>query len=48
MHGKKNAYRALVKKPEGKKALGRQRCRCESNNKMDLTERGSSGMDWIN
>jgi hypothetical protein len=36
--GKRNAYRALVVKPEGKTQLGRHRCRCEDNVKMDLRE----------
>jgi hypothetical protein len=26
--GKRNAYRLLVEKPEGKRMLGRPRCRC--------------------
>jgi hypothetical protein len=26
----------LIKKPEGKRPLGRTRCRCEDNIKMDL------------
>jgi len=29
-------YRVLVGKPEGKKLLGRPRCRWEDNIKMDL------------
>jgi len=39
-------YGDLVGKPEGKRPLGRPRCRWEDNIKMDLkTGRGS--MDWI-
>jgi hypothetical protein len=34
--GKKNAYRILVGKPEGKKPLGRPRHRLMDNIKMDL------------
>jgi hypothetical protein len=34
-------------KPEGKKPLGRPRRRWEDNNKMDLTDIGWDGMDWI-
>jgi hypothetical protein len=34
-------------KPEGKKPLGRRRCRWEENTKMDLQEVGCRGMDWI-
>jgi hypothetical protein len=41
MGEKKNAYRLLVGKPEGKRPLGRQRCR------LDLEEIGWGVMDWI-
>jgi hypothetical protein len=34
-------------KPEGKKPLGRPRCRWEDNIKMNLRETVSDGMDWI-
>jgi hypothetical protein len=34
-------------KPEGKKPLGRPRCRWSDDNKMDLREIGWVGMDWI-
>jgi hypothetical protein len=44
---KRNAYRILVGKPEGKRPLGRQRCRWVDNIKMDLREIGWDGMDWI-
>ena len=37
----------LVGKPEGKRPLGRPRCRWEDNIKMDLQEVGCGGMDWI-
>jgi hypothetical protein len=37
-----NVYRILVEKPEGKRPLGRLRCRWDGNIKMDL--RGT--MDW--
>jgi hypothetical protein len=33
---KKNEYRTLVGKPEGKSPLGRPRCRWVDNMKMDL------------
>jgi hypothetical protein len=33
---KRNAYRVLVGKPEGKRSLGRPRHRWEDNIKMDL------------
>jgi hypothetical protein len=43
---KKNAYRILVGKPEGKRPLGRQRCRWVDNIKMDIREIKLGGMDW--
>jgi hypothetical protein len=45
---KRTAYRILVGKPEGQRPLGRQRCRWVNYIKMDLTEIGWGGMDWIN
>ena len=39
--------RVLVGEPEGKRPLGRPRCRWEDNIKMDLQEVGCGGMDWI-
>jgi hypothetical protein len=39
-------YRVLVGKPEGRKPLGRPRCRREYN-KMDLKDVGCWGMDRI-
>jgi hypothetical protein len=47
IRGKRNAYRILVGKPEGKRPLGRPRCKWEDNIRMDLRERGWCGMDWI-
>jgi hypothetical protein len=41
---KRNAYRILVGKPEGKRPLGRPRCRWV---KIDLRVIGCDGMDWI-
>jgi hypothetical protein len=40
MGKKRKAYRVLVGKPEGKRPLGRPRCRLENNIKMDLREVG--------
>jgi hypothetical protein len=36
-----------VGKPEGKRPLGRPRCRWQDNVKMILQEVGCGGMDWI-
>jgi hypothetical protein len=44
---KRNAYRLLVGKPEGKTPLGRPRHRWEDNIRMDLREVGWSDVDWI-
>jgi hypothetical protein len=40
-------HQALVQKPEGKRPLGRPRCRWVDNIKMDLLEVGWGGVDWI-
>ena len=45
--GERGAYRVLVGKYEGRRALGRPRLRWEDNIKMDLQEVGCGGMDWI-
>jgi hypothetical protein len=45
---KRNMYRLLVGKPEGKRPLGRPRRRWVDKIKMDLGEiGGGDGMDWI-
>jgi hypothetical protein len=44
---KTNANRILVGKPEGKRPIGRPRCRWEDNIIMDHREIGWGGMDWI-
>jgi hypothetical protein len=44
---KRDVYRILVGKPEGKRPLGRTWRRWEDNMKMDLKEVGCGGMDWI-
>ena len=43
----RGAYRVLVRKPEGKRPLGRPRRRWEDNIKMDLQEVRCGGMDCI-
>jgi hypothetical protein len=47
MGEKKNVYRLLVEKPEGKRPLGRPRRRWIDNIKIDLLEIGLSDVDWI-
>jgi hypothetical protein len=44
---KRNAYRILVGKPEGKRPLGRPGRRWVDNIKMDLRKIEWGGMDWI-
>jgi hypothetical protein len=34
--------------PDGKRPLGRPRCRLEDNVRTDLRETGWEGVDWIN
>jgi hypothetical protein len=47
MGPKRNARRILVGEPQGKRPLGRQRCRWVDNIKVYLREIGWDGMDWI-
>jgi hypothetical protein len=47
MGEKRNAYRLLVGKPEGKIPLGRPRRRWVGNIRMDLGEVGWGDVDWI-
>jgi hypothetical protein len=42
----RNACRILVRKPEGKRQIGRSKRRYVDNNKMDLREIEWGGMDW--
>jgi hypothetical protein len=44
---KRNAYRLLVGKPEGKRPLERPRRRWVGNIKMNLSEIGWDGVGWI-
>jgi hypothetical protein len=46
----RGVYRVLVGRPEGKRPLGRPRCRCEDSMKMDLRKivsMGRSEPDWL-
>jgi hypothetical protein len=43
---RRDAYRVLLGKPEGKRPLGRLRHRWEDNIKMDLKEVGWGDIDW--
>jgi hypothetical protein len=45
MGEKRNAYRILVGKPEGKRLLERPRRRWVNNTKMDLREIGWDGVN---
>jgi hypothetical protein len=47
MGEKRNAYRILVGKPEGRRPLERPRRRWVDNIKMDLREIGWDGADWV-
>jgi hypothetical protein len=47
MGEKKNAYRLLVGKPEGKSPVGRSRRRWVDNIRIDLREVGWGDVDWI-
>jgi hypothetical protein len=42
---KRNAYKTLLGKPEGKRPLGKPRRKCLDKVKMDLTEMGWYGLD---
>jgi hypothetical protein len=43
----RGVHRVLVGKPEGKRPLGRLRCRWEDNIKRDLQEVGGDCGDWM-
>jgi hypothetical protein len=47
MRKKRNAYRILVEKPEGKRPLGRARRRWVDNIEMGLRGVGLTGLIWL-
>jgi hypothetical protein len=47
MGERRNVYRVLFGRPEGKRPLGRPRRRWEDNIKMDIREIGIDGANWI-
>jgi hypothetical protein len=47
MRERRDVYRVLVGKPEGKRPFGRPRCRWMNNIKIDLQEVGFGCIDWI-
>jgi hypothetical protein len=47
MGEKRNVYRLLVGKPEGKRPLGRPRYRSVDNIMVDLVEIELVSLDWI-
>jgi hypothetical protein len=44
---KRNVYKVLMGKPEGKRPLGRPRRRWNDGIRMDLKEIGWGSVDWI-
>jgi hypothetical protein len=44
---KRNSYRIFLGKPEGKRPLGRPKCRWVDTIKMDRKEIRWDGVDWI-
>jgi len=47
MGERRGVCRVLVGKPEGRRPLGRPRCRWEDNIRMDLGEVGCGCVDWM-
>ena len=44
---RRGVYRVLVRKPKGKRLLGRPKRRWDVNIKMDLQEGDRGSLDWI-
>jgi hypothetical protein len=47
MGEERKVYKILVGKPEGRRPLGRPRCRWKDGVRIDLREIGLGGVDWI-
>jgi hypothetical protein len=47
MGKERNVYKVLMGKPEGKRPLGRPRCRWEDGIRTDLREIGWGNVEWI-
>jgi hypothetical protein len=47
MGEERGVYRVLMGKSEGKRPLGRHRCRCVDNIRTDRQEVGCGYMNWI-
>jgi len=45
--GRGEVHKCMVAQYEGKRTVGRTRCRWEDNIKMYIHEVGGGGMDWI-
>jgi hypothetical protein len=48
MGDRRGVYRIFMGKPDGKRQLGRPRCRWDVNIRWTFMEVGCGGMDWIN
>jgi hypothetical protein len=46
MEEMRNAYKFSIRKSEGKRSLGRSRCRWEGRIRMNLRKIGWEGVDW--
>jgi len=47
MQERRGMYKVLVEKPEGKRTLGKPRCRWKDSIKTDIQEVELGGMDWV-
>jgi len=47
MQERRSMYKVLVEKPEGKRTLGKPRCRWKNNIRTDIQEVELGGMDWV-